>query len=454
MKKIFLLLAILSLAFLSEAQNYDNLKTYVTLRQYKKAKEDLDKSWSNAKFTSKPEAYILKASVYSGLAAEEGTKGTPAAEPLIIEADAAFTKYKEMDPSMALLTDLAYQNAPINIYSALFTSGYKDYDAKNWQSGFQKFKKVVEYSDLLIAKKVINIPADTNSLLLAGITAESAGMKDEAVKYYSRIAELKAGGSGFEGIYRFLVNYYATKKDDANFEKYRAYGKQLYPNSEYFTYDKVDFAVGLEEDFNKRIKALQETAAADPNNQKAIQLLAELIYDTLNSSRDGAVLPANAAELEPIMMKALNRMTEMKPDDEYAYFLIGTHYIGKREKINEAREKHAAEMKSRTKPGTQASKEDVAKRDALDAQYASALLSAEEPYRKAAELYSKKPQPMTGQDIQRYKFLVGYLGDIATYRKNKAKGNAADVAKYTAEEKKWSDLYDEISKMKAKPRGE
>jgi len=153
-------------------------------------------------------------------------------------------------------------------------------------------------------------------------------------------------------------------------------------------------------------------------------------------------------------MKALNWMTEMKPDDDYAYFLIGTHYIGKREKINEAREKHAAEMKARTKPGTQASKEDVAKRDALDAQYASALLSAEEPYRKAAELYSKKPQPMTGQDIQRYKFLVGYLGDIATYRKNKAKGNAADVAKYTAEEKKWSDLYDEISKMKAKPRGE
>ena len=37
------------------------------LQQYKKAKEDLDKNMGNAKFTSKPEAYLLKAAVYAGL---------------------------------------------------------------------------------------------------------------------------------------------------------------------------------------------------------------------------------------------------------------------------------------------------------------------------------------------------------------------------------------------------
>ena len=47
-----------------------------------------------------------------------------------------------------------------------------------------------------------------------------------------------------------------------------------------------------------------------------------------------------------------------------------------------------------------------------------------------------------------YKNVAGYLSEIATYRKNKARGNAADVAKFTADEKKWNDLYDEISKMK------
>ena len=443
MKKLLLSSAVLLLAFITQAQNYDAIKTLVTLQQYKKAKDDLDKQWSNAKFVSKPEAYILKTAVYAGLAADPMTKGTPAGDQLAMDADAAFAKYRELDPSMALITDPVYQNGPINIYSALFASGYKDYEAKNWQAGFNKYKKVVDYADLLIAKKIINISADTNSLLLAGITAESAGMKDEAVKYYSRIADMKAGGSGFEGIYRFLVNYYAGKKDMANFEKYRAYGKQLYPNTEFFNYDKVDFAVGLEEDFNKRVSSLEETIAADPSNYKAVRLLGEIIWDTLNSRKDGAVQPANAAELEAKMIKTLNNASSLKPDDEVNYILIGDHFINKSIKINDEREAHAADMKKRTKPGTPASKDDVAKRDALDARYYAALESAREPYEKAAALYAKKAT-LTGQDKQQYKKVAGYLGDIYQTKMVKAKGNAADVTKYTAEKKKWDDVYDSV----------
>ena len=452
MKKFFLLSTVLLLAFLIQAQNYDAIKTLVTLQQYKKAREDVDKQWTNAKFISKPEAYILKTAVYAGLAADPALKATPAGDQLAMEADAAFTKYREMDPSMALVTDPVYQNGPINVYSSLFTSGYKDYETKNWQSGFQKFKKVVDYADLLISKKVISIAADTNSLLLAGITADNAGFKEESIKYYSRLADLRVNAKDYEVIYNTLVRYYAAKKDMANFEKYKALGHELYPTSEFFTYDKVDFAVGLESDFTKKLQSLEETLASDPNNEKALSFLGEMIYDTLHSQKEGAVPPANAAELEPKMLKAFNKTIELKPNDEFTLLLLAQHYILKRDKIDEARQKHVAEMKARTKPGTQASKDDIAKRDALDAQYAAAYLAAEEPFRKAAEILAKKPQPLSGQDIQRYKNTAGYLGEIAGYRKIKAKGNAADVAKYTAEEKKWNDLYDEISKMKAKPK--
>lgn len=443
MKKFFLLSTILLIAFAIQAQNYDPIKTLVTLQQYKKAKEDLDKSWSNAKFTSKPEGHLLKATIYADLAVDPAAKGTPASDQLVTEADAAFTKYREMDPAMALVSDPVYQNGPINIYSAYFTSGYKDYEAKNWQPGYQKFKKVVDYADLLISKKIINIPADTNSLLLAGIMAENAGMKDEAVKYYTRIADLKAGGSGFEGIYRFLVHHFAEKKDEVNFEKYKAYGKELYPNSEFFTYDKVDFAVGLEEDFNKRVKALEETIASDPTNYKATLMLGEIIWDTLNSRKENAVLPSNATELEAKMIKTLYKAAELKSDDESPYIYIGDHFINKSIAVNDEREAHVNDMKKRTKPGTAPSKDDVAKRDALDAKYASTLDGAREPYEKAAAILAKK-EKLTGQQKQQYKKVAGYLGDIYQSKVVKAKGNAADVAKYTAEKKKWDDVYDSI----------
>ena len=443
MKKFILLSTAVLFAFLIQAQNYDVIKTMVTLQQYKKAKEDLDKNMSNAKFSSKPEAYMLKTAVYAGLASDPAVKGTPAGDQLAMEADAAFTKYKEMDPNMSLLADPVYQNGPINVYSSLFSSGYKDYELKNWQAGFQKFKKVVDYSDILISKKVIAIAADTNSLLLAGITAESAGLKDEAVKYYSRIADIKAGGAGFEGIYRYLVNYYAMKKDMANFEKYKSYGKELYPNNEFFTYDKVDFAVGLEEDFNKRLQSLEETIAGDPSNYKAVRLLGELIYDTLNSRKEGAVQPANATELEAKMIKTLYNAAGMKPDDEMPYIYVGDHFINKSIRVSEEREAHVADMKKRTKPGTPASKEDIAKRDALDAKYAATMESAREPYEKAAAILAKK-EKLTGQEKQQYKKVAGYLGDIYQNKSIKAKGNAGDVAKFSAEKKKWDDVYDSI----------
>jgi len=445
MKQFLLLSTGLALAFFVQAQNYESIKNNMILGTagYKKAKEEVDKGMANAKFASKPEAYILKATIYGGLAMDSATRLGPDAEKLAAEAEAAFIKYREMQPDLSLLTDPIYRNGPINIYSALFSAGYKDYEKKNWAAGLEKYKRVVELSDLLIAKKLINLGADTNSILLAGIMAENAGQKEDAVKYYGRMADMKVKGEGYEGIYRYLVNYYAVKKDMANFEKYKNLGKELYPNSQFFTYDKVDFAVGLEEDFNKKVSSLEETISADPTNYKAVLLLGEIIYDTLNSRHEGAVTPANAAELEAKMLKTFAKAAELKPEDPLPWIYSGDHFVNKSIHINEAREAHTAAMKARTKPGTASSKEDLAKRDALDAEYGASLDGATAPYEKAAAIYAKK-EKLTGQEKQQYKKVAGYLGDIYQNKKIRAKAKPADQAKYAAEEKRWNEVYDGI----------
>ncbi|HEV7782500.1 MAG TPA: hypothetical protein VGO58_14600 [Chitinophagaceae bacterium] len=466
MKRILFLLTMSLPAFLVNAQKYDEIKTKLTLSKYTDAKADVDKAMTNAKFTSKPEAYLLKASIYAAISMDEDKKGKATGDQLATEADVAFKKYKEMEPGMELMEDLIYKNGPTNIYYNYYTSGYADYDTANklekkkklakgeelaavteltnkkWLTSYEKFKKASEYADLLISKKIFEIPLDTNVLILAGVTAENSNNKDQAVKYYGRLADSKISGEGFESIYRYLVSYYFGKKDMTNFDKYKALGKQLYPKSDYFNFDKVDFAVGLQEKLDDKIKAVEEVLVTDPANFKANEVLGEIIFDALNPKEEGA-LPANAADLEKKMIGGFNKAAAAKAGYEIPYLYLGDHFINKAVKVNKEREDHAAEMKARTKPGTMASKEDIAKRDALDKKYSTELEQAQEPYEKAVAIFQTKGT-LEMRDKQQYKKAVSYLADISANKKVQAKGKPADQAKYAAEEKKWNDLWETI----------
>lgn len=443
MKKVLCLFVVIGTALAVQAQSIESVKTMLTLQQYAKAKDDLDKGMGNAKFNSKPEAYMLKCCIYAALAMDNANKATATGEQLANDADAAFKKYKEMDAAMALLNDPIYQNGVVNLYSFFYSKGYSLYSSKNWEGGFQTLKKAVEMSDLLISKKMITAAVDTNVLILAGITAENSKNSDEAARFYGRLADVKIPGAEFESIYRYLVNYHFGKKNMEAFEKYKAMGAELFPKSEYFTFDKVDFAIGLVDGFDDKIKEVETILAKDPDNFKANQVLGEIIYDTLNSTREGAVQPQNAAELEAKMIAAFKKSASLKTDSEIPYLYMGDHFISKAVKVNDARTAHAADMKARTKPGTMASKDDIAKRDQLDKQYGDALELAREPYEKAAEIFAARGQ-LELRDKQQYKKCCNYLADIFAFKKVQSKGKPADLAKYTAEEKKWNDRYDSI----------
>ena len=289
----------------------------------------------------------------------------------------------------------------------------------------------------------MNINFDTTTIILAAACAANAEKKEEAAKYYKRMADANFSGPDYEDVYRYMVRYSFGKKDMAAFEKYRQQGKQLYPNSEFFDYDQTDFAVGLEENFNAKLSYLDQVLAANPNDYKANFSLGQLIYDTLYSLREGAVKPANAAELEPKMVAAFTKAQQAKPDDVWPYLYLGDYYTKRVAAIDEARSAHVEDMKKRTKPTAAPSKEDVAKRDALDKQLAEAYDQVLVPYEKAAEIFAAKGT-LTGPEKRQYKNVAGYLGDVYTFKKTKAKGNAALLAKLTEQEKKWNDIYGSI----------
>lgn len=458
MKKVVFLCATIAYAFVASAQNYDEVKNLLILQNYKKAKELLDKNWSNAKFIAKPEAYLLKSTVLAGLAGDSAN----AAQATTIRAEAltALDKYKEMDPKFTMLKDStsAYFNTPAIIYGGYFNDGIGNYNKKNWEGAYTDFKKVVELSDFLIDNKLNKMKLDTNGLLLAGASAQSLKNDDEAAKYFVRLADAKVGGKENEFLYQFLAGYYIQKGDIDNFNKYLGYGKEVFPGSKSFDYEDIDYILQMEDE-TKKSALIEKKMAADPNNYKLQSAIGETIFDQLNSKDTSKPLPANYDELEAKMIAAFAKANEIKPGNGFAMSNLGNHFINKSVQINKSLEDLKAANRAKNQAATPApaakpkpgvkpkpapqDPEYVAKRDELNKKYYEALAKAGEFYEKAVDIYAKVPTP-SNIEKQQYRNAVSYLIDINRELKESSKAKPADYDKYEKLEKKWTDAYSKL----------
>jgi hypothetical protein len=407
-------------------QNYSAIKNTLALNKYNDAKAALDEGGKNAGFYTNPEAYILKAAIYGAMAMDQVKSNAGVAAKLAEDGDAAFLKYKQAEPLMSLVGDAVYQNAPVNLYSFFYTAGYNNYSSKEWSAAYGKLKKAVEYSDLLIAKKILQVPIDTNVLVLAGITAENSNLKDDAVIYYGRMADAKLAGEGFESVYRYLVSYHFQKANYDLFEKYKAIGKSLYPKSDFFGFDKVDFGVGLATTAAEKIKVLEDLLKNTPDDFKANTVLGEVLFGELSPRAEKNEITAADNLLEQKMVAAFKKSNVANPQYTSSYLYVGDYFINKAVSIYSRMEKEA--------------NGDIKKQ--LANEYGKALTAAKEPYENAASIFAGQKNNITAADKSQYKKAASYLADIAAYKKIKSTPGTAESLKWEEEEKKWEALYE------------
>lgn len=443
MKKILLFVVVGFLSVSAFAQKYDEIKNMIMLGQTAKAKELFQKNSTHEKFYTKPEGYLIKAYILGSAATDSAQAGSMG--QALEEGYAAFLKYKEMEPSLKLLSDAAYQNAPYWLYAAYFNSAVPSLNSQEnaaLETGYDKLKKAVELSDFLIANKIqLKGPIDTSLVFYTGYLAERTNDKEGMMKYYGRLADAKiAQGPDFERIYQNLVRYYALKQDNANFEKYKALGKELYPKSEFFGYSLLDFAVGGTSDFNEKIKNLEKLLQTNASDKNALTQLAALIFDTLNTQKEGAVRPANYDELEGKMISALNKLSSMDPNDVYPFAALGDHYNFKSEPLRNAMVE--AET-AKDKKGAKATAAD--KQKFLDAKKAYDVVYdlSGQNYQKAADLYAKMSS-LDNVAKRSYRIIVGNLVSYYSYLREGKSG--AELNKIVALETKYNNLYEQLKR--------
>ncbi len=231
MKKLLIASFFVAAGFSAFAQKLDNVTKYVVLNKFDDAKKELDKVMADPKAQDNPEALLLSARVNAELAMDSSLKNKyPNA---IADAYASLNKYRSKDTSLKALKDQSSGGlrAVSIIYSNEFNAGRKFFNESKWDDAFHSFKIAEDLGDLISTHNLgtTKQKIDTFTVVYAGYAAQNAKKTDSAVYYYKKFANEKIGGKDFEDLYRYILNNALDTKNEADFKKYLAIAKELYP---------------------------------------------------------------------------------------------------------------------------------------------------------------------------------------------------------------------------------
>ncbi|MBK7433952.1 MAG: hypothetical protein IPI66_08675 [Chitinophagaceae bacterium] len=153
MKKVYFLFFLLISASSLVAQDLDDIRKLIILKQYAKGKDELDKFLSNPANATKAEAWYYKAFVSNAISREPSTTILQS-EKLNKDAYAAIKKYKELDPKEKLTKE--EENATIfNVYYGFYDLAVKTYNSKDFEQSYKQFGNVLDVHDYIFTNNLV-----------------------------------------------------------------------------------------------------------------------------------------------------------------------------------------------------------------------------------------------------------------------------------------------------------
>ena len=428
MKKAFLTLALAFSMIYLNAQDEAVIQLYATQKQWEKAKTEVDKWLANPKIKDKekPTAYLWKLDVYSQLYVDSTL--SPKYPDAADQAMDAFNKYVALDPSLKLMKDGNFAIGLGNLYSGSFNKGKNAFQTKDWQNAFKYFSQAEKIGEFLLVNKLSsnNASIDTVTVLYTAYAAQNSQQPDSAVKYYSMLADIKVAGPDYEDIYKFLVQYYSEKKDDANFKKYLALAKELYPNdnSAWTQYEMGNLTENA--DLPKLLAQYQQDVAAGSMNEAKYASYGQAFATTDKAQLD-KLDSAQKVTLKFAAAQAFSKAYELNDTNGLYAFNTGVIYYSIYSDLDDRYNANRGESAT-----LKAKRAEIGKQEIAYADTASQWLEKAYNTLKAKQNRSK-PETIS---LNR---AVDYLANINYWQRDQTKvnGNNKDYDKYDALYKKY-----------------
>lgn len=428
MKRILLSLAfIFSIAYV-KAQDTTEIQTAFYVKQYEKAKDLVDKwlSRSNLKDRDKQSALLWKLNVYSQLSVDSSlsAKYPDAAS----QAMDAFNQYQAMDPSLKQFKSGSFAGGIGNLYAGAFEKGRAAFNAKDWQTAFKNFSQAEHLGEFLIANKLNTNSStlDTITVLYTGYAAQNSQMVDSALVYYSKLADVKLSGPDYEDIYKYLIQAYSEKKDDANFKKYLAEAKELYPNDA-STWTQFEMGnMTSNSDLPTLLNQYQKDVAAGSMNEDKYASYGEA-FATNDKSQLDKLDSTQKVNLKLTAAQAFGKAFDLNNSNGLYAFNAGVIYYGIYSDLDDRYHANAGEGAA-----LKATRATIAKQEASYADSASQWLEKAYPILKAKTDRSRSETTSLNRTVD-------YLANIYYWERDQTKvnGNSKDYDKYDALGKKY-----------------
>ena len=323
MKQIFLIAIFAGAGLGLFAQSVDKAKDLFKANKLAEAKTEIDKVLTGDKNLKNAEAWYYKAKIYLGIAGNEQLKSqVPDAYDQSFDA---LKKYIDLDDKKIYLLLMQDQYKPVNeIYQGYFQKGAANYNTGKYSDALSDFKGALTTLNFMADKGWIKKILDTTSTLYAGISAEKANKRDDAAFYYKQLADsgiLKINGSDMTEIYKWLVDYYNKKGDDANTSKYLSQGKAKYPKDLFWFETELDMLHKKGSKDSLFAKYEEITKAVPDSSVYFFNYGVELYQYALDTS--SGKRPANSDELVKKAHEKLSKSLELKPDYPQSALVLG-----------------------------------------------------------------------------------------------------------------------------------
>jgi len=427
MKKIILSVALIFSVTYLMAQE-DVLQLYVAQKQYEKAKDEVDKWLAKPKLKDKDKAtaYLWKLGVYSQLSVDSALSSKyPDASAQALDA---LANYQQLDPEFKQLREQNFAYGIGNLYSGAFEKGKNFFQSKEWDSSFKYFARAESLGNFLLVNKLSSTTStiDTITVLYTGYAAQNAKQFDSAVKYYTKLTDMKIGGPDYEDMYKFLVEYSSQQKNTEAFAKYLALAKELYPNDNavWTQYEMGNMTANSS--LTELLGKYQQESAAGSMNEDKLIGYAEAFATTDKAQLD-ALDSTQKIALKTAAASAFGKAAELNAGNGLYPFNAGVLYYSIYGELDDRYASYRGESAA-----LKAKRAEIVKAEAAYADTASQWLEKAYPVLKAKTDRSKGETNSLNRTVD-------YLANIYYWKREQTKtnGQTKDYDKYDALYKKY-----------------